>query len=260
MVGFEEGNFERPYVCNALFSACHPVLGDWNPGNNNVKAIRTASGHTIEIHDTESGENWGDGGFIKVYDDKKQVYELLLSTDGKVIRLRSKGNIELFADKDIKMEAGNDIKMEAKHDMLIDVRNDMSTEVSKNWSTWVGEDAYMDVIGELTQISSDNMTIMTEKEMVFASKEDMTISTEKKQYVNVKEDQIIKVEKDSKTSANNFGVQATQAVKIKGMNSSYLSDQKAKMQGLNVEVNASASAKIAASASLDLNAPIIKES
>ena len=52
-VEFVGGNMERPYVsgCNmsALFT---PVDDAWYPGINNVKAIRTASGHTIEIHDT----------------------------------------------------------------------------------------------------------------------------------------------------------------------------------------------------------------
>ena len=96
--------------------------------------------------------------------------------------------------------------------------------------------------------------------MSFTSKEDMVIGTDKKQYVNVKGDQVTTVDKDCKIKANNYGMQATQNVKIKGMSSNYLSDQQAKMQGMNVEVNATASAKIAASASIDINAPIIKES
>jgi len=260
LVDFEEGNFERPYVCSCFFDPDYHVDSKWYPGFNNVKAIRTASGHTIEIHDSQTAESTGKSGYIRIYDNKSNHYELLLSTDRSLIKLRSSGNIELKASKDIIMEAGRDIKMKAKHDMVIDVDNDMTTGVGKDWSTMVTNDAFMQVTNEMTQTSDGNMKIATEKEMEFSSEEDMVIATKKKQYVNVDEDQVVKVQKDSKISANNFNVQAQQNVKLKGMNSSYLSDQKAKMQGMNVEVNASASAKIAASASLDLNAPIIKES
>lgn len=260
MVDFEEGNYERPFVVCTQHRQKWSVDGAWYPGCNNVKAIRTASGHTIEIHDTMTDDNYGDSGFIRVYDTIKNTYELLLSTDRALIKLRSSGNIELKASKDIIIEAGRDIKMKAKRNMVIDVDNDMTTGVGNDWSTMVTNNAFMQVTNEMTQTSDGNMKIATEKEMEFSSEEDMVIATKKKQYVNVDEDQVVKVQKDSKISANNFNVQAQQNVKLKGMNSSYLSDQKAKMQGMNVEVNASASAKIAASASLDLNAPMIKES
>ena len=259
-VDFEDGNFERPYVVGSLFGPQHPVDSGWNPGSNNVKAIRTASGHTIEIHDNESGDSWGKGGFIQIYDNQTHNYDILISTDQKLIKLKSKGNIELYADKDIKLEAGHDIKMKAKHDMTIDVDNDMNTGVNKNSSTTAGENIYIEAGKELWQSSDDNMNISSGKELIVDSEKDMTITSKKKQNVNVKEDQIVKVDKDCKISANNFSAQAKQNVKLKGMNSSYLSDQKAKMQGMQVEVNASASAKIAASASIDINAPIIKES
>ena len=259
-VGFEEGNMERPYVLGAHFNHDCPVDPQWYPGDNNVKAFRSASGHTIEIHDTQTPTHTGEKGYVRVYDTKHHTYELLLSTDRLLIKLKSAGNIELEAGKDIKLTAGNDIRMKAKNDMDIRVNNNMDTSVTNDWSLMVGKSANTHAGTELIQSSEDNMTIATEKELTVTSEEDMTITSKKKQYVNVKEDQIVNIDKDCKIAANNFGVQAQQAVKIKGMNSSYLSDQQAKMQGAQVEVNASATAKIAASASLDLNAPIIKES
>lgn len=259
-VGFEEGNMERPYVLGAHFNHDCPVDPKWYPGENNVKAFRSASGHTIEIHDTQSATHTGEKGYIRVYDTKHHTYELLLSTDRLLIKLKSAGNIELEAGKDIKLTAGNDIRMKAKNDMDIRVNNNMDTSVTNDWSLMVGKSANTHAGTELIQSSEDNMTLATEKELTVTSEEDMTITSKKKQYVNVKEDQVVNIDKDCKIAANNFGVQAKQAVKIKGMNSSYLSDQQAKMQGAQIEVNASATAKIAASASLDLNAPIIKES
>ena len=133
-VEFVGGNMERPFVsgCNmsALFT---PVDDAWYPGINNVKAIRTASGHTIEIHDAATKDEWGEKGFIRIYDNQLNYYELLLSTDQKLIKLKSAGNIELSADNDIVMTAGHDIKVTAKNNMKVDVTH-QKDDKSENYS------------------------------------------------------------------------------------------------------------------------------
>lgn len=260
MVGFEEGNFERPYVCNALFSACHPVLGDWNPGNNNVKAIRTASGHTIEIHDTESGEDWGDGGFIKVYDDKKQVYELLLSTDGKVIRLKSKGNIELFADNDIKMEAGHNITMRAKKDNVkVNAGTDITVEAGNDYDLFAHNNIAEESANEYSAYAQANMYIETEKEMQINSDKDMYVHSKKDKQDTVDGEYRANTTKDHKIKANNWGVQANQKIKQKGQDIEINAMNGLKEYSMKHEVNANVSVAVSASATIDLKAPMIKE-
>lgn len=115
MIDFEGGNAEMPYVRASLFNGQQYTDKGWaskdTVSTNEVKAIRTRNGHTIEIHDA------GEGGYIKIYDNKKNNYVLTFSTDEKVIRLVSSGNIELKAAKDITLEAGNDIKMKADNDI-----------------------------------------------------------------------------------------------------------------------------------------------
>ena len=118
MVEFEEGNFERPIAICSFPALEGPIDAAWYPGWNNVKAIRTSSGHTIEIHDTADEHTYGDKGYIKVYDNKKHTYELLLSTDRSLIKLHSVGNIELDAGKDIIMTAGKNISMKAKNETI----------------------------------------------------------------------------------------------------------------------------------------------
>ncbi len=112
-VNFEEGNFERPYVSGAQFGQKEPVEEGWYEPDNKVKAIRTASGHTIEIHDVIEGKNYQDGGFIRVYDNQTQIYEVLLSTDKKLIKLNCKGDIVMHADGNISMSAGGNISASA---------------------------------------------------------------------------------------------------------------------------------------------------
>lgn len=118
LIGFEGGNADRPYVEGALYNGKEMPDGDWLPGSNQIKAIRTRNGHTIEIHDE------GEGGFIRIYDNEKENYILTFSTDEQLIRLESTGNIELQAQKDIILHAGNDVKVTAENDMVLEAHND----------------------------------------------------------------------------------------------------------------------------------------
>ncbi len=125
MIDFEGGNAERPYVKGTLYngdSQFGTPDAKWLPNNNSknqIKAIRTRNGHTIEIHDE------GNDGYIRIYDNEKENYILTFSTDRKLIMLESTGNIELYAKNDIIMHAGHDITATADHDISETAHNDM---------------------------------------------------------------------------------------------------------------------------------------
>lgn len=125
MVDFEGGNAERPYVKGTLYNGDTEIGtpdAKWLPNSNQanqIKAIRTRNGHTIEIHDE------GNDGYIRIYDNKKENYILTFSTDRKLIMLESTGNIELYAKNDIIMHAGHDITATADHDITETAHNDM---------------------------------------------------------------------------------------------------------------------------------------
>ena len=134
MVDFEGGNAERPYVKGTLYNGVADPDGAWLPGDNQVKAIRTRNGHTIEIWDQ------GQGGYIRIYDNEKENYILTFSTDEKLIKLESTGNIELYAKRDIIMEAGHDIKATAKHDIDSQAHHDISESASNDVLIAAGRD------------------------------------------------------------------------------------------------------------------------
>ena len=127
MIDFEGGNAERPFISGTLYNGVGNPDGLWLPGNNSknqIKAIRTRNGHTIEIHDE------GKDGYIRIYDNKKENYILTFSTDEKLIKLESTGNIELYAKNDIIMQAGHDITATAGHDISETAGNDMFLEAA----------------------------------------------------------------------------------------------------------------------------------
>ena len=121
LVSFEGGNGERPYVSGTFFNGKDHPDEKWYPGENEVKALRTRNGHTIEVHDK------GKGGYIKIYDNKKNNYVITFSTDRKLIRLQSSGNIELDAANDIIMHAGRNIDIQADKDMYENVGENHET-------------------------------------------------------------------------------------------------------------------------------------
>lgn len=123
IVGFENDNGERPYIIGSYYNGVDSPDELWLPGENEVKAIRTKNGHTIEFHDK------GKGGFIHIYDNKKNNYSLTFSTDGKKIKLQASGNIELQAGSDITLTAGKEVKIKAGTNMDVSVGSKMHTTV-----------------------------------------------------------------------------------------------------------------------------------
>lgn len=144
MVAFENGNAERPYVVGTLYHGKQRPGQPWPNSNNNVKAIRTRNGHTVEIHDESHG------GYIRIYDYQKENYILTFSTDEKLIKLESTGNIELYAQNDIIMHAENDMQIKVGNNRTLEVGSDETVNIGKNQSVRVQEDKNEDVGNDRT--------------------------------------------------------------------------------------------------------------
>ena len=186
MVDFEGGNAERPYIKGTMFNGIASPDGTWLPNSNQanqIKAIRTRNGHTIEIHDE------GSDGYIRIYDNEKENYILTFSTDEKLIKLESTGNIELYAQNDIIMHAGHDISASADNDIFIaashdmertadnDIReradNDRIANIYRNDSLNVSENQFIQVgdnrddqIAHKLQITAENIRVEANQKLM----------------------------------------------------------------------------------------------
>lgn len=291
-VNFEEGNFERPYVSGAQFGQKEPVEEGWYEPDNKVKAIRTASGHTIEIHDVIEGKNYQDGGFIRVYDNQTQIYEVLLSTDKKLIKLNCKGDIVMHADGDISMSAGGNISAKAGSNINSNAGASISNKAGQHVSNSAGGDfnagaggtfngsaggevlinagsnfsakasAKMDLTSaDVMNIhSGENMNIDTSKEMAILSELNMSQSTNKQYSLAVQEDADIAVNKNLTTKVmNNVELNATNGITFKGMSITEQAQTDFKQYALSYTVNAETSVTMQASVSIDLKALMINE-
>lgn len=118
LVDFEGGNAERPYISGTLFNGKDTPDNKWLIQNNEVKAIRTRNGHTIEFHDQ------GDQGYITIYDNQQNNYKITLSATDRSINIEAKA--------DITFKAGNNITLVADNNFDITVKNNMNLKVANN--------------------------------------------------------------------------------------------------------------------------------
>ncbi len=115
LVGFEDGDVEKPYCLGALFDKEIKPDPDWtgNRNENNAKthAIRTMSGQTIELHDEQGAER------IVIYDTEgNNAFEM--DSANKKITIRTKGSMDISVGGTLKINAG---KIEITSDGNIEI-------------------------------------------------------------------------------------------------------------------------------------------
>ena len=213
MVDFEGGNAEKPYVKGMLFNGIDDPDSAWlvdGNSENRIKAIRTRNGHTIEIHDNY------EGGYIRIYDNKKENYVLTLSTDEQLIKLESKGNIELRADKNIimraghsiKVKAGSNIKTEAGKNITISAEEDYYNKSGKNFGVWAE--------GNMAYATDHNMAVRVEEDYTFESNNSQTQIYDNYE-LSVDGNSKTLIEGDCTICGNNISLEATNGFQVKSM-------------------------------------------
>jgi uncharacterized protein involved in type VI secretion and phage assembly len=91
LVAFEHGDMRRPFVIGALWNGVDVLPAEFvNDGKNNLRLIRSRSGHLIKLDDTEGGER------IEVID----------KTGKNTVVIDSQANtITITADQDLLLDA-----------------------------------------------------------------------------------------------------------------------------------------------------------
>jgi uncharacterized protein involved in type VI secretion and phage assembly len=129
VVVFEHGDLRRPYVIGALWNGVDTPPKEFvNDGKNNLRLIKSRSGHLIKLDDTENGEKIevidksgknsilidAKDNTITITSDKDIV---LKAAQGK-ITLQSK-EIELKSSAATKIEAGGEMSLKASATMTV---------------------------------------------------------------------------------------------------------------------------------------------
>ncbi|HII02545.1 TPA: phage tail protein [Methanosarcinaceae archaeon] len=118
LVVFEQGNINYPYVIGALWNGKDKPPEKNSDGKNNIKMIKSRSGHTIIIDDKEGKEK------IEII-DKSKKNKICIDSSKKKISMECEGDIELSAAKgkvsikakEIEIKSSSSAKIEASAGM-----------------------------------------------------------------------------------------------------------------------------------------------
>jgi uncharacterized protein involved in type VI secretion and phage assembly len=127
MVDFAGGNPERPYVLGATRNGSS--ASGFGTETNDIKAIRTRSGHTIELNDKQGGE------FITIKDKNGNKINIDTAND----------NMTITAQKNMTLNAKN---------FELNVKEDANLNIGKNTGIQTGENL---------DISAKNVTQVVQK-------------------------------------------------------------------------------------------------
>ncbi len=136
LVAFEYGNINIPYIVGSLWNGKDkpPVTND--DGKNNIRIIKSRSGHIIRLDDTEGKEK------IEIV-DKSENNKIVIDTKDKKISIKS--------DKDIEISAPNGkVTIEAKD---IEAKSTASTKIEASSGLDLKASGTMNIKGATVNIN-----------------------------------------------------------------------------------------------------------
>lgn len=127
LVAFEHGDINRPFVIGALWNGKDKPPEENSDGKNNIRIIKSRSGHIIKIDDTEGEEK------IEIVDKTKKNMIIIDAKENK-ISLKSDKDIEISAPKgkisidakDIEIKSSASTKVEASSEMDLKATSTMN--------------------------------------------------------------------------------------------------------------------------------------
>lgn len=90
LVAFEHGDIDSPYIIGALWNSQDIPPEANSEGENNIKLIKTRSGHVIKLDDTDGSEK------IEII-DKTEGNKISIDSANNKISIECAGDIELLA-------------------------------------------------------------------------------------------------------------------------------------------------------------------
>jgi uncharacterized protein involved in type VI secretion and phage assembly len=132
LVAFEYGDINMPYIIGSLWNGVDKPPEDNSDGKNNIRIIKSRSGHIIKLDDTQNNEK----------------IEIIDKTGKNMIVVDTKKNtISLKSDKDIEISAPNGkISLVAKE---IQTKSNTTTKIEAN--------AKIDIKGALIDVNASGI-------------------------------------------------------------------------------------------------------
>lgn len=168
LVAFENGDIHNPIVIGSLWNGNRKPPEDNSDGENDIRMIKTRSGHVVEFNDEDDGAVRIEtaGGHEVVMDDDKESIKLT-DMGGNTIEMDGKGDeisidagdtislsaqtIEIAADMDVEIEGGTGVEIEAGAQM--EIESGGMLDIESTGLLGVQSSAIVDIDGALIQLN-----------------------------------------------------------------------------------------------------------
>ena len=168
LVNYESGNAEKPFVMGAMYNGAE--TSGYHTAGNDLKVIKTRSGHTIIMNDSE---------------DKMSI--TILDISGNTIYLDTvKKSITIQAPETIDIICKN-LNIKVEENMKTTVGHNQETTVSKNIKTVAKEEISQDSGKKTIIASGDNTEISAKKDLDLYGKKNLIGFTDGKTEFGAKE-------------------------------------------------------------------------
>lgn len=164
---FENNHAERPYVTGSIYHGqAQPV--SYQSDANNIKAIKTRSGHSIELNDTQGGE------MITITDKNSNIIRIDTATN----------NIEIAALENMTLTAKN-IAIRAEENINMVAGKDFANSVAENYNVMTKNSTF--IVEETAITDSKKQENVSDEIVLSSNKENLTLASGKTVDVQSKE-------------------------------------------------------------------------
>jgi uncharacterized protein involved in type VI secretion and phage assembly len=136
LVAFEHGNIEFPYILGALWNGKDKPPETNEDGKNNKRTIKSRSGHTITLDDTDGEEK------IEIVDKSKK---------NSIVVNTKENTITISADADITFKSSNGKLILSGKEIQLDSKGDVKIKASQNMNIEAG--AQLNIKGKMVNIN-----------------------------------------------------------------------------------------------------------
>jgi uncharacterized protein involved in type VI secretion and phage assembly len=121
LVAFEHGRAEFPYVLGALWNGKDKAPESNDDGKNNMRTLKSRSGHIIRLDDTDGSEK------IEIL-DKSGKNSVVISTADNTITVAADADITVQSGSGKLILSGNGIEIKSQTDVKIEASANMDLE------------------------------------------------------------------------------------------------------------------------------------
>ncbi|MGA1871573.1 MAG: phage baseplate assembly protein V [bacterium] len=118
LVAFEHGDLNFPYILGALWNGTDTPPETNSDGENNLRFIKSRSGHIIRLDDTDGSEK------IEII-DKAEKNSIVISTADNTITINADADITIQSGNGKLIFSGNGVEITSQADVKIDASGNM---------------------------------------------------------------------------------------------------------------------------------------